>query len=109
MAEERRSALVASSVPLREHPVALLPRDTRPPRQNQYNHYGNSNGSGNGNRNSGSSYSASSGRKVSKICMFFNNGTCPHPSHHDNGNIRWRHVCKECFESGHAVRECSAN
>jgi hypothetical protein len=109
MAEERRSALVASSVPLREHPAAPQPRDTRPSRQNQYNYYGNGSVNANGNRSSNSSYSANSGRKVSKICMFFNNGTCPHPSHHDNGNTRWRHVCKECFESGHAVRDCGVN
>jgi hypothetical protein len=63
MAEERRSALVASSVSLRKHSVALPPHDTYLQRQNQFSYNGN--GSGNGNRNSGfSNSSASNGRKV---------------------------------------------
>jgi hypothetical protein len=49
------------------------------------------------------------GFAAARWSKFFNNGSCPHSSHHDNGLTRWRHVCRECWELGHTIRECTTN
>jgi hypothetical protein len=98
MAEERRSALVLVSSPHKD-PESLLapPKPHKPSRQvNEYQ----------GNKFSNNK---SCGKRVTKICQFFNNGSCPHSSHYDNGLTRWHHVCRECGEPGHTIRECATN
>jgi hypothetical protein len=99
MAEERRSALVSVSSPHKEPDSTILPLKSQKVSR-QFNEY-QGNKSSNVNRNGG--------KKVTKICQFFNNGSCPHSSHHDNGLTRWRHVCRECWEPGHTIRECTTN
>jgi hypothetical protein len=98
MAEERRSALMATSTPhsnLRSH--SPPPRDTRPSRQSGY---------GNGDRSIGNRNSGS--KKVIKACAFYNNGSCPHNGHHETGSTRWRHVCKQCWDPSHVAKDCPA-
>jgi hypothetical protein len=99
MAEERRSALTAAANP---------PRESLPPPQRQFrNSQGNSfqPSLANNNARSGSG----GNRKLTKACVFYNHGSCPHPSHHEAGNTRWQHVCRKCWEPGHFERDCPAN
>jgi hypothetical protein len=98
MAEERRSALVAASTSNRERQsYSPPPRDPRPSRQSVCN---------NGERSSNNRNSGNNSKKVVKACAFFNNGSCPHNGHHETGSTRWRHVCKQCWDPNHVVKDC---
>jgi hypothetical protein len=82
MSEERRSALASRVSKEREGHLAPTVKD-RPPDASR------------------GSNSRSMGKKVVKICTYYNNGSCPHSGHHEISNTRWRHACKECLEVGH--------
>jgi hypothetical protein len=98
MAEERRTALISPVVPVKDYFSSANNRDQRPQRQGQSQgqNYNARSGSINSNGNRGGS-----SRKTVKACVFHNNGSCPHDSHHENANTRWRHVCKDCWDQSH--------
>jgi hypothetical protein len=100
MAEECISTLVAISSPQKEHFVSPQPRDTSPSCQAQYG--GNSGGNNNGNGRFGN-------RKLTKLCVFYNNGSCLNAGHHKNGTTRLRDMCVGSVGTPLVERECSAN
>jgi hypothetical protein len=102
MAEERRDALIAISMP-KEHSLPI--RDRQPSRQSQFNCGNTGYISVQGNGNSGRSGNG----KLVKACVFHNNGSCPNSGHHENANTRWRHVCRLCWDPSHEEHECTSN
>jgi hypothetical protein len=92
MAEKRRSAINRAS----------QARDTNPP--NRRSAQGRFQGRFQSGSNSGSKSVV--GKKIIKLCAYFNNNVCSKRSDHEEGNVFYKHICQHCFSNDHTIKEC---
>jgi hypothetical protein len=60
----------------------------------------------NNNLSNGNNGSKSAGEMTTKVCVFYNNGTCVHKADHKSASTYWKHVCRKCWSAEHVAKVC---